>query len=103
MDETLRRRVAALSGRAPIEARRVERGYTPAGRWVLRFADGTSAFAKVGTTPGTAEALRTEAGLQARLRGRFLPVMLGFSDDPHAPLLLLEDLSGWRWPPPWEA
>ena len=31
-----------------------------------------------------------------------LPRLLGWDDDGEAPLLALEDLSGARWPPPWD-
>jgi hypothetical protein len=103
MDESLRRRVAGLVGREPVAWTRVERGYTPAERWVVRFADGTSAFAKVGTTPATAGALRAEHHWYSRLTGSFLPRVFGLADDPDRPLLLLEDLSSGCWPPPWEA
>jgi aminoglycoside phosphotransferase (APT) family kinase protein len=32
-----------------------------------------------------------------------MPRTLGWQDHPEAPLLLLEDLSACRWPPPWDA
>jgi aminoglycoside phosphotransferase (APT) family kinase protein len=32
----------------------------------------------------------------------YLPRVLGWDDDGEAPLLALEDLSGARWPPPWD-
>ncbi|HEU4535954.1 MAG TPA: hypothetical protein VFS00_17640, partial [Polyangiaceae bacterium] len=101
MDEALRRRVAALAGREPASWSKVERGYTPAERWLVSFDDGSSAFAKVGTTPLTAGWLRDESRWYARLQGDFLPRVYGFSDDPERPALLLEDLSHARWPPPW--
>jgi hypothetical protein len=97
----LRRRIAELAGREPVTWSKVERGYTPAERWLVTFDDGSSAFAKVGTTPLTAGWVRDERRWYARLKGDFLPRALGFSDDPERPLLLLEDLSHARWPPPW--
>jgi hypothetical protein len=103
MDESLRQRVAALTGREPAAWTRVERGYTPAAGWVIAFDDGSSLFAKVGMTPSSAASVRAEHGWYARLRGSFLPRVHGFEDDPERPLLLLEDLSAARWPPPWQA
>jgi len=81
---------------------RIARGYTPAERWVVHFSDGASAFAKVGASPLTAGFLRDEARVYRQLSADFMPQLLGFEDDPERPLLLLEDLSAARWPPPWE-
>lgn len=75
-------------------------GYTPAGRWVVDLADGLTAFAKVGTTENTASWLRTEHETYRRLTAGFMPRLLGW-DDGDAPILVLEDLSGAVWPPPW--
>jgi hypothetical protein len=93
MDEALRRRVEALTGRRVVEARRIHRGYTAAARFVVTLDDGSTVFAKAG---GTAAA---EHRWTTALRGPFLPRVLGFDGE----LLLLEDLSAARWPPPWEA
>lgn len=99
--EPLRQRLASLAGKAPVEWRRIERGYSPAERWQLTFADGSTAFAKLGTTPATAQWLRAERVVYAHIRGSFMPGLLGFDEHPEQPLLLLEDLSAAYWPPPW--
>jgi hypothetical protein len=70
----------------------------PAGRWVVDLADGSTAFAKVGTTENTANWLRTEHETYRPLTAGFMPRLLGW-DDVDAPILLLEDLSGAVWPP----
>jgi len=103
MDEALRHRLQDLKGSALSSWQRIERGYTAAQRWLLRFADGSSAFAKVGVTPLTAEFLLSEQRSYQRLKAPFMPRLLGFDADPNCPLLLLEDLSAARWPPPWQA
>jgi 2-polyprenyl-3-methyl-5-hydroxy-6-metoxy-1,4-benzoquinol methylase len=102
MDPQLRARVARLMNREPASWARVERGYTPAERWVIQFADGTSAFAKIGTTPLTADWLRSEHRCYSGICADFMARVLGWEDDPERPLLLLEDLSHACWPPPWE-
>jgi hypothetical protein len=102
MEESLRRRVAGITGQEVVAWSRVERGYTPAGRWVVGLADGASVFVKVGTTPGAARGVRAEARCNAQLRGSFFPRMVALDDHPEPPLLVLEDLSGGHWPPPWE-
>jgi hypothetical protein len=96
----LRSRIAHLMGARPVEWTPMQRGYTPAGRWVVRFSVGRSAFIKVGTTPDTSAWLRTEYGIYSQLRGDFLPALLGWEDGA-APVLVLEDLSQAMWPPPW--
>ena len=101
MDPLLRNRVARLAHREPVGWVRVQRGYTPAERWVVTFADGSSAFAKIGTTPATADWVRAEHQWYSLLREDFLPKVVGLDDDPDRPVLLLEDLSAARWPPPW--
>lgn len=97
----LRRRLQRLSGREPIQFSRPPGGYTPAERWVVRFADDFSAFAKVGATELTAGWLRREHDFYEAVGKRpWLATMLGW-DDNTSPLLLLEDLSDAHWPPPW--
>jgi SAM-dependent methyltransferase len=102
MHEELRARVARLMNREPVSWRRVERGYTPAERWIVCFDDGSSAFVKIGTTPLTAGWLRSEQHWYAEIRAPFMAKVLGWEDDPDRPLIVLEDLSYARWPAPWE-
>ena len=95
-------RIGALAGRRAVGFRRAIRGYTPAERWIVALADGSSAFAKIAVDPLTADRLRTEQEVYATLHGDFMPQVRGW-DDGERPLLLLEDLSACRWPPPWDA
>jgi hypothetical protein len=77
-------------------------GHTPARRWIVVLRDGTTAFVKVATDDLTASWLRDEHVVYSLLRGKeFMPGYVGFSDDGERPALALEDLSGARWPPPW--
>jgi Phosphotransferase enzyme family len=79
----------------------LEGGFTPAERWVVGLEDDRSVFAKVGVTDLTAGWLRDEHRVYLQLQAGFMPRMLGWDDDDDHPILLLEDLSGGRWPPPW--
>lgn len=97
----LERRVQRVLGKAVTGRERIWRGYTPTARFRVELADGSSAFAKLGTSTMTANWLRIEHQLYASLRGDFMPGLLGFEDDPEQPLLLLEDMSRAHWPPPW--
>ncbi len=93
-------RVERLMGARPIAWRPVQGGYTPAGRWIVRFNNGAFAFAKVDTTADTASWLRAEYRFYSQVVADYLPALLGWEDDDQ-PLLLLEDLSAAFWPPPW--
>jgi len=71
-------------------------------RWIVRFADGTTAFAKVAAFDYTAAWLRLERNAYEALAGSpFLPRLLGWDDDGAEPALVVEDLSNATWPPPW--
>jgi hypothetical protein len=101
MDEALHRRLGALKRSALISWQRIERGYTAAERWLVRFSDGSSAFAKVGASPLTSDFLRVEHRRYQQLHAHFMPQLLGFDVHLERPILLLEDLSSADWPPPW--
>ncbi len=93
-------RIERIIGARPVAWTPVQGGYSLAGRWIVQFHNGASAFAKVGTTPDTAQWLRAEYGIYSRLRADFLPDLLGWADG-EEPILLLEDLHRAFWPPPW--
>jgi aminoglycoside phosphotransferase (APT) family kinase protein len=75
-------------------------GYTHNERWVVELEDGRSAFVKAAVDEMTAEWLRAEQRVYAAITAEFLPRLLGWEDG-ELPVLLLEDLSGAEWPPPW--
>jgi hypothetical protein len=95
-------RLANLMGRHPVSWSKVGGGYTPAGRWIVEFNDGSTAFAKIGTTPNTSEWLRVEHRMYSQIDAPWLPEFLGWDDDGDAPILVSEDLSRAHWPPPWK-
>jgi Phosphotransferase enzyme family len=95
-------RVARLLGWTPGAWRPVQGGYTPARRYVAeRGAE--RVFVKVASTPLTAAMLRREGRAYGCVRGDFRPRQIGWDDHPAEPLLIIEDLSGAGWPPPWDA
>ena len=99
-DGELQDRVERVLDWRPTSWRRVHGGYTPAARYcVARGAQ--SAFVKVATTPTTAGMLRGELAAYAAVEGAFLPHFFGGEDHALRPLLVIEDLSGALWPPPW--
>jgi len=91
-----------VAGHEVVEARPVAGGYTHADRRIVSLADGRVVFVKTATDEETAEWLRAEHHVYAELGGApFLPELIDWCDDGERPALVLEDLSGCRWPPPW--
>lgn len=76
-------------------------GFTIAERWTLDLADGRRVFAKLATTDDIAKRLRLEyRNMQVVPRDLRCEVLAW--QDGKRPLLIVEDLSHGRWPPPWE-
>jgi hypothetical protein len=88
-----------MSGRI-VDWRAPTGGYSPAERWIVRSADGKSAFVKAATCEQTACWLRIEAAVYEAIDAPFLARVLAF-ESAELPVLLLEDLSAGSWPPPW--
>ncbi|MFL5539440.1 MAG: phosphotransferase family protein [Longimicrobiaceae bacterium] len=101
LDSDARARIEALAGERVVAARRVTAGYNATERWLVRFASGRGAFAKIGTPPRSHRHLRDEQAVYARLALACMPAVLGWEDHADRPILLLADLSSWTWPPPW--
>ncbi len=101
LEQQLKSRIEEMLGAQITHVRLVQRGYTPALRWVMRMADGRRCFAKIATNDMTANWLRLEQHAYSTLNADFMPRMLGWQDDAANPILLLEDLSDAVWPPPW--
>jgi hypothetical protein len=97
-------RLGALMGSAPTACHTVARGYTPAYRAVVTLENGVHVFIKIATDALTARWLHAEHKVYAHLHARFMPALLGFDAAAGTPpMLVLENLSEARWPPPWEA
>jgi Ser/Thr protein kinase RdoA (MazF antagonist) len=97
-------RIARALRTEPLAWREVtRRGQTNASHWLVELPDGGRAFVKSARGDDTASWIRDEHLFYAQMRGApFLPRMLGWHDDGERPVLVLEDLSGERWPPPWD-
>ncbi len=99
-DPELAGRLQALLGKTAVEFLPVAGGYTPVYRAIAAFSDGSSAFLKLAVDDQTAGWLRSERTVYEAVSAPFMPGFLAF-DDGGFPLLVLEDLSAWHWPPPW--
>jgi hypothetical protein len=98
----IEQRVSAVVGRELRALLRVEtRGYAAAFHAIAEFEDGATAFVKAGAEEVTSGFLRDELRFYESVRAPFMPELLGY-DDGDPPLLVIEDLSGARWPPPWD-
>ena len=98
----MEQRVAAAVGRPVRSLRRVQtRGYALSFHAIAEFDDDSTAFVKAGAEEITSEFVRDELRFYESVTGPFMPRLLGYdADDP--PLLVIEDLSAARWPPPWD-
>lgn len=95
-------RVARLTGVAIHSLRPIEGGgYAASFRAIAELADGRTVFVKGGREEITSGFLRDEQRVYAALQAPFMPVLVGLDED-EPPLLVLEDLSAGRWPPPWD-
>ena len=98
----IERRVAEAVGKPVRSVRPVEtRGYALAFHGIAEFEDGTTAFVKAGAEQVTSSFLRDELRFYKDVQASFMPALLGY-DEADPPFLVLEDLTGARWPPPWD-
>src|SRR5215475_858524 len=75
-------------------------GYTLMEHWLVEL-DGERVFAKVAVDEPTAGFLRDEHRVYSAIEAQFLPRFVHWDDDGERPILVLEDLTGAHWPPPW--
>src|SRR3954451_21046991 len=96
----LRERVEAIVGQQVVGLEEIPGagGYTPALRRIATLADGTTVFVKAAVNELTAGWLQAEQRAYTALGdASFLPRLVGGDDE----VLVLEDLRGAHWPPPW--
>ncbi len=96
----LRARVARILGTEPVKWT-AARSFFRSPLFVVKLGDGSGAFVKAAGDEDSAKWLRQEHNVYVHLHGDFMPELLGWEDDAKQPLLVLEDLSGAHWPPPW--
>jgi thiamine kinase-like enzyme len=95
-------RLTRLLGARVARLRRLEsRGYAAAFHAIAELADGRTVFVKAGVEEITSAFLRKEIEVYRAVQAPFMPVFHG-ADERDPPILVLEDLSTGRWPPPWD-
>lgn len=89
--------VRRLTGRVPVAwDARDEGAYSDAGRWVVRFADGGTAFVKAEAEPDDQHGVAVEHHVLSNVSLPCLPALLAYGDG----VLVTEDLSAARWGTP---
>jgi Phosphotransferase enzyme family len=84
------------------EWRPIGGGYTRAPKWWARRRDGSSVFVKAAEDDELAlRPLRTEISVLEAVEGTFLPRVHDVYGAENRALVVLEDLSGAAWPPPY--
>jgi hypothetical protein len=95
-------RLSRLLDAEVVSLRRIEsRGYAAAFHAIAELDDGRTVFVKAGVEEVTSAFLRDEIEVYRSVRAPFMPDLFGF-DEGDPPLLVLEDLSAEKWPPPWD-
>jgi hypothetical protein len=99
--DDLARAVALAIGDSIDRWRPVAGGFSSAGLWVIETTAGRRRFVKAANTDDTARFLRAEKAVYDQVEASFMPEVEAWVDDGEHPILILEDLSGSHWPPPW--
>jgi hypothetical protein len=98
----VKERLEALLGAHVLSLERVEgRGYTHAGRHRAVLDDGHSVFVKSAVDDLSAGWLRIEHAAYSQIDAWFMPRLIAYDEREGFPILVIEDLSGAHWPPPW--
>jgi len=100
LETELKERISNLVGDEASSFERVQTGYSDATRWAFKTGPKTY-FAKIGTTSRACRELRLEITACDKIRGDFMPLRVAAEDHESAPILIVEGLSGFHWPPPW--
>src|SRR5207247_9909593 len=91
--------VEELVGSRPIAGLRALGGFSIAERWSLQLEDGRRVFAKLGTTKDLGHRLQAEYRNMLMVPQEFRCQVVAWRGT-HPRLLVVEDLSDARWPPP---
>jgi hypothetical protein len=95
-------RVSGLFGAQVVRLSRIQtRGYGTAFHAIAELDDGRRVFVKAGAEEVTSAFLRKEIEVYRAVQAPFMPEFHG-ADERDPPILVLEDLSGGSWPPPWD-
>jgi aminoglycoside phosphotransferase len=91
---------AAVRAR-PVSWRHTVAGHTHAEKWLMTLDDGRAVFVKSGFEPSAREQIDRERAILEAVDGPFMPQSYGGGRVDDWSTLVLEDLSGAHWPPPY--
>jgi aminoglycoside phosphotransferase (APT) family kinase protein len=94
--------VAAATGVRPSSWLHVVAGHTHAEKWLVELADGRSVFVKAATESSARAQVEREAAILDAVAAAYMPRVHGVSTVEGWTVLVMEDLSGAHWPPPYE-
>jgi hypothetical protein len=83
----LRAQIVSALGKEPVGWHKPHTGLSAAKRFVVRFADGSSAFVKAAVDDPTEGWLRTEHEILSRIEQPFVPRLLAWTDSGERPVL----------------
>jgi aminoglycoside phosphotransferase (APT) family kinase protein len=92
--------IARATGRAPTSSQHVVAGYTHAEKWRVGLGDAT-AFVKASADAVAREQIEREAAVIEAIAAPYMPRSYGSARVDEWAVLVLEDLSGAQWPPPY--
>lgn len=93
--------ITAATGVRPTSWQHVVAGHTHAEKWLVELPDGGSAFVKAATETTARAQIEREAFVLESVAAPYMPRLHGASTVDEWAVLVLEDLSRARWPPPY--
>jgi Phosphotransferase enzyme family len=93
--------VAEAAGARPVASQHVVAGHTHAEKWLVELAGGGRAFVKAAIEETARAQLEREASLLEAVGAPYMPRAHGAATVEDWSVLVLEDLSHGRWPPPY--
>jgi aminoglycoside phosphotransferase (APT) family kinase protein len=93
--------VAAATGTRPSQWQHVVAGHTHAEKWFVELEDGRTAFVKAGTETSARVQIEREAAILESIGATYMPGLYGAVTADDWSVLVLEDLRGAVWPPPY--
>jgi aminoglycoside phosphotransferase (APT) family kinase protein len=99
--EAVIKAITAASGAQATSRRHVVAGHTHAEKWLVELHDGRRAFVKAGAEPSARAQIEHEASVLRSVSAAYMPVLYGAATVDDWSVLVLEDLSGAAWPPPY--
>jgi aminoglycoside phosphotransferase len=93
--------ITAATTARPTSWQHVVAGHTHAEKWLVELHDGRRAFVKAGAEGSARTQIEREASILESVAAPYMPSLYGAATVDDWWVLVLEDLSGAQWPPPY--